>query len=93
VLGELILDPVPLRVANLDQHPHCYGMPPGHPAMRSFLGVPIFVDQVPDGSLCLAEKAGGRSFSGEDEEAVVALAGFAGLAIERDRRQTSDRPF
>jgi GAF domain-containing protein len=39
--------------------------------------------------LYLTEKTGGRSFTGEDEEAVVALAGFAGRAIERDRRQTS----
>jgi GAF domain-containing protein len=89
VLGDLILDPVPLRLADLGEHPHCYDMPPGHPPMRSFLGVPILVDHVPDGSLYLTEKKGGRSFTGEDEEAVVALAGFAGRAIERDRRQTS----
>ena len=89
VLGDLILDPVPLRLANLGEHPHRYEMPPGHPPMRSFLGVPIRVDHVPDGSLYLTEKAGGRSFTGEDQEAVVSFAGFAGLAIERDRRQTS----
>ena len=93
VLGDLILDPVPLRVANLGEHPHCYGTPPGHPPMRSFLGVPILVDHVPDGSLYLTEKAGGRSFTDEDQEAVTALAGFAGLAIERDRRQTGGGPF
>ena len=93
VLGDLILDPVPLRVANLGEHPNCYGMPPGHPPMRSFLGVPIVVDHVPDGSLCVAEKAGGRSFTDEDEEAVAALAGFASLAIERDRAQTNGGPF
>ncbi len=92
VLGDLILDPVPLRVANLGEHPHRYGMPSGHPPMRSFLGVPIFVDLVPDGSLCVTEKAGGRSFTGEDQEAVVAFAGFAGLAIERHRRQTIGGP-
>ncbi|MFZ0381865.1 MAG: GAF domain-containing protein [Solirubrobacteraceae bacterium] len=93
VLGDLILDRVPLRVANLGEHPHCYGVPSGHPPMHSFLGVPILVDHVPDGSLYLTEKAGRRSFTDEDEEAVAALAGFAGLAIERDRRQTSGGPF
>lgn len=93
VLGDLILDPVPLRLANLCQHPHCYGMPPGHPPMRSFLGVPILVDRLPDGSLYLTEKAGGRSFTEEDQESVAMLAGFAGLAIERDRRQTNGEPF
>ena len=90
VLGDLILDPVPLRLVNLGEHPHCYGMPPGHPSMRSFLGVPILVDHVPDGSLYLTEKAGRRSFTDEDQEAAVALASFAGLAIERDRWQIGD---
>jgi two-component system, NarL family, sensor histidine kinase DevS len=90
VLGDLILDPVPLRLVNLGEHPQCYGMPPGHPSMRSFLGVPILVDHVPDGSLYLTEKAGRRPFTDEDQEAVVALASFAGLAIERDRWQIGD---
>lgn len=93
VLGELIVDAVPLRLANLGEHPYRYRMPPGHPPMRSFLGVPILVDRVPDGSLYLTEKAGGRSFTDEDQESVVALAGCAGLAIERDRRQASGTPF
>ncbi len=93
VLGDLILDPVPLRLASLGEHAHAYGMPPGHPPMRSFLGVPILVDDVPDGSLYLCEKAGGGSFSEEDQELVVALAGVAGLAIERDRRQANGGRF
>ncbi len=93
VLGDLILNPVPLRLSNLGEHPGCYGMPPGHPPMRSFLGVPILVDHAPDGSLCLTEKVGGRSFSEKDQESVTALAGFAGLAIERDRRQTRGGAF
>jgi two-component system, NarL family, sensor histidine kinase DevS len=38
VLGDLILHPVPPRVANLGEHPRCYGMPTGHPPMRSFVG-------------------------------------------------------
>jgi GAF domain-containing protein len=61
--------------------------------MRSFLGVPILVAHVPDGGLCLTEKTGGRSFTDEDQEAVAALAGFAGLAIEHDRLQTSGGTF
>jgi signal transduction protein with GAF and PtsI domain len=62
LLGDLILDPVPLRLANLGDHPHCYGMPPGHPPMRSFLGVAILVDRVPDGSLELVpDRKSGRA--------------------------------
>ncbi len=93
VLGDLILDPVPLRVADLGEHPHRYGMPARHPPMHSFFGVPILVDHVPDGSLYLTDKAGGGSFTDEDQQAVVALTGFAGLAIERDRRQTGGGPL
>jgi GAF domain-containing protein len=57
--------------------------------MRSFVGVPIVVDRVPDGSLYLTEKTDGQSFTHEDQESVLALAGFAGVAIERSRRQTA----
>ena len=32
VLGELIRDPTPLRVANIGDHPRSYGFPAGHPA-------------------------------------------------------------
>jgi hypothetical protein len=38
--------------------------------------------------LYLTEKPGGQSFTHE-EESVVALAGFAAVAIERRRRQTA----
>jgi two-component system, NarL family, sensor histidine kinase DevS len=92
VLGDLILDAVSVRVANVGEHPRSYGFPAEHPRMRSFLGVPILVDHVPDGSLYLTEKAARRSFTDEDQEAVVALAGFAGIAIERDRRQARSLP-
>src|SRR5207244_11617463 len=43
VLGVLIEDPRPLRLADVGKHPESYGFPPGHPAMRSFLGVPIMI--------------------------------------------------
>ena len=41
VLGELIRNPVPLRLGDVGTHPRSYGYPVGHPPMRSFLGVPI----------------------------------------------------
>ena len=41
VLGALIVDPEPLRLSHLGDHPDSYGFPPGHPPMTSFLGVPI----------------------------------------------------
>ena len=68
VLGELIRDPVPLRLAEVGEHPRSYGFPLGHPPMHSFLGVPILVDGVPFGSLYLTEKAGGAQFTDADED-------------------------
>jgi hypothetical protein len=37
VRGDLILDPVPLPLANRGGHPHCYGMPPDIKPIRSVL--------------------------------------------------------
>jgi signal transduction histidine kinase len=86
VLGELIVDPVPLRLADVGDHPRSYGFPLGHPVMRSFLGVPILVGGVLFGSLYLTEKAGGVRFTNADEHSVVTLARFAGVAIDHARR-------
>ena len=88
VLGELIRDPVPLRVAEVGEHPRSYGFPLGHPPMHSFLGVPILIDKVPFGSLYLTEKAGGGQFTEADEESVTTLARFAGFAIDHARLYT-----
>ncbi len=82
ILGLLILDPRPLRLADLTRHPDAAGFPAGHPAMRSFLGVPIRVRDEVFGNLYLTEKAGGGEFTDEDEHLVVSLAAAAGVAIE-----------
>ncbi len=86
VLGFLITDPEPVRLRNLAAHPDSYGFPPGHPPMRSFLGVPIRVrkDEV-WGNLYLTEKQGADDFSEEDEALAEALALAAGIAIENAR--------
>jgi signal transduction histidine kinase len=86
VLGELMRDPRPIRVANVGAHPRSFGFPVGHPAMRTFLGVPVSVAGRPFGNLYLTEKEGGALFTAGDEEAVVVLAEFAGLAIDHAYR-------
>jgi signal transduction histidine kinase len=84
LLGALIQDAQPIRVRNLADDPRSAGLPPGHPAMSSFLGVPIRVRDEVFGNLYLAERAGGE-FTAEDEELVVSLAATAGVAIENAR--------
>ncbi|WP_246179205.1 GAF domain-containing sensor histidine kinase [Actinomadura decatromicini] len=85
ILGLLIREPRPLRLADLGEHPDSYGFPANHPPMRSFLGVPIRVRDEVFGNLYLTEKAGGGEFDQEDEVVVTALATAAGVAIENAR--------
>jgi len=85
ILGLLILDPKPIRLPDLHEHPDSYGFPPHHPPMRSFLGVPILVRQEVFGNLYLTDKQSAEVFSDVDEELTIALAGAAAVAIENAR--------
>jgi serine phosphatase RsbU (regulator of sigma subunit) len=85
VLGHLIRHPEPLRVESIVSHPSSTGFPPGHPCMRSLLGVAISVRGEIYGDLYLSERRDGKPFDAHDENVVVALAGAAGIAIENVR--------
>ncbi|MFG2875841.1 GAF domain-containing protein [Streptomyces sp. NPDC048337] len=85
LLGVLISDPRPLLLDDLTQDPRAGGFPPGHPPMRSFLGVPIRVHTEVFGNLYLTEKAGGGPFTEEDLALVRVLASQAGMAIGNAR--------
>jgi signal transduction histidine kinase len=85
ILGVLIRDAKPLRLHDLTEDARSAGVPPGHPPMRSFLGVPIMLRGVAYGNLYLTEKQNGEDFTIEDEELVTLLAGQAAVAIENAR--------
>ena len=85
VLGVLIEDPRPLRLADVCGHPQSYGFPLGHPVMNAFLGVPIVIRGQTWGNLYLTEKEGGGEFTETDEEAACVLAQWAATAIENAR--------
>jgi signal transduction histidine kinase len=85
LLGALISDPKPLRIADLGEHELSSGFPAGHPPMTSFLGVPIRIRDEVYGNLYLTEKQGRGQFDEEDEAILVALAAAAGVAIENAR--------
>jgi signal transduction histidine kinase len=85
ILGLLISDPQPLRLADLTTHPASVGFPPHHPVMRSFLGVPVRVRDEVFGNLYLTEKRSGSEFDEDDQRLVVALAVAAGVAVENAR--------
>jgi signal transduction histidine kinase len=85
ILGLLIVDPKPIRLPDLHEHPDSYGFPPNHPPMNSFLGVPVRIRDQVFGNLYLTDKTTAEVFTDIDEELVVALAAAAGVAIENAR--------
>ena len=85
ILGLLISDPKPLRLAELSSHPNSHGFPPNHPPMTSFLGVPIKVRDAVYGNLYLTDKIGWSEFTSDDEGLVDGLAIAAGIAIDNAR--------
>jgi signal transduction histidine kinase len=90
VLGVLIEHPQPLRLADVGRHPSSYGFPPGHPRMRTFLGVPIKIRGEAWGNLYLTDKEDGE-FTEEDEETTVVLAAWVGIAVENARLYDRER--
>jgi signal transduction histidine kinase len=85
VLGLLVADPHPLRLARLGDHPESFGFPTNHPPMTSFLGVPVKVRGDIYGNLYLTDKIGWSEFTRDDVALVEALALAAGIAIDNTR--------
>jgi signal transduction histidine kinase len=85
ILGHIIDHPQPLRLENLGHHPATFGFPSKHPAMDTFLGVPIRIHDRIFGNLYLTEKQSAGGFTPEDEEVAVALASAVGVVIENAR--------
>lgn len=98
VLGEVLHGRGPLRIANVAEHPRAVGVPPNHPRVRSFLGVPVSARGRLFGAIYLGEKRGAAEFDADDESVLEALAAQAGVALEnahlyeelRDRAQRLD---
>lgn len=86
LLGMVIRRPKPVRVPDITKHSQSAGIPPHHPPMHSFLGVPVLGrgNRV-FGNLYLTEKLGATEFSVEDEAIAILLASSAAVAIENAR--------
>ena len=91
LLGLVIDEPCPHRVADIAKHMKSVGFPEHHPPMKSFLGVPILGAKGPIGNLYFADKLGADEFNAEDEEAAQGLAAEAAIAIENARLVTKLR--
>ncbi len=85
LLGLILRGDAPVRVPSIAQHSMSYGFPPGHPPMKSFLGVPIVLRGRNLGNLYLTDKEGDTAFTGDDEQVLMQLAAHAAIAIENAR--------
>ncbi len=85
LLGALIEDPRPLRLADLSTDPRSAGFCANHPPMKTFLGVPVVAKGHVIGNLYLTDKMGAAEFSEQDQAAVTTLAVQAGIALENAR--------
>ncbi|MFB6777477.1 PP2C family protein-serine/threonine phosphatase [Streptomyces sp. NPDC056352] len=82
LLHTMVDDREPLRVADVAAHPRSVGFPPGHPVMRTLLGVPLVVRGTVYGDLYVADKLDGTPFDDDDEGLLTALASAAGVSLE-----------
>lgn len=82
LLGQVIVSDGPVRLENIGVDPRSCGFPPGHPPMRSFLGVPVIRGGRRYGNLYVTERRDGATFDDDDEAMLSALAAFAAAAVE-----------
>ena len=85
LLGLIIQENRSYRIPDIATHPASFGFPPKHPAMHSFLGVPIRVKGRSIGNFYLTNKRTAPEFSAMDERLVEMFALHAGVAIENAR--------
>lgn len=86
LLGAVIQQGRTMRLADVSVHPAFRGLPPEHPAMAAFLGVPILHDDGSNvGNLYLAREPGQPPFTEDDERAAGLLASYVAVAIDNAR--------
>ena len=85
LLGLIIRENRSYRIPKISAHAESHGFPANHPAMDSFLGVPVTVKGVVVGRLYLTNKQGAAEFGADDQALVETFALHAGIAIENAR--------
>ena len=73
----------PIRLADRTEHPSSVSLPPGHPLIGPFLGVPVKVGGKSIAHIILAREPGRPLFSQDDENTLVVIADQAAVAIEK----------
>jgi len=86
LIGELMCSSESIRVKDISADSRSVGFPVNHPAMRSFLGVPIRQDNRNLGVIFLADKKDGTDFTDSDQNLIEMLAISAAAAIRNARK-------
>jgi diguanylate cyclase (GGDEF)-like protein/PAS domain S-box-containing protein len=82
VLHSLLEQRHPVRISDIGGDAAALGLPAGHPAVHSFLGVPIASRERIHGWLYLVDKLGADEFSEVDERVAVTVAAQIAVAYE-----------
>ena len=85
LLGAMLHDPTPVRLADVRSHPRFGWWPAAHPVLTSFLGMPIVHGGDILGTLFLANKQAPGGFTADDEELLRLLAAHAAIALVNAR--------
>ena len=85
LIGALMDTEAPIRVPDIAMDERSSGFPPHHPAMRSFLGVPIRYGDIQLGQIYLTQKIETPEFTRDDEQIIQMLAAYAAVAIHNAR--------
>ncbi len=81
LLGHLRESREPLRLRDLTDHTTAVGFPDNHPIMESFMGMPIWHQDVLYGSIYVTEKENAQEFSLDDEDTIAMFASQAAMVI------------
>ena len=82
VFRSMTTDQKPRRAFNPQGEPEGLDLPPGHPPIQSFLGIPLHVGDRQYGWIYVAQKLAMLEFDEEDERVLMALAAQVGLAYK-----------
>jgi signal transduction histidine kinase len=81
MLGVMMANPEPERLANLRADPRFGWWPAAHPVLGAFLGVPILDGDEILGAIYLANPRGRAEFGDDDERLLGVLAAHAAIAL------------
>ena len=89
LFGHVVTSGKPITTNNPASDPQAAGsLPPGHPPLKNFLGVPILKETVVVGMIAVANRSGGYSIV--EQQKIEALVNAAGVLYDSYRRSLQE---